>query len=183
MVMTEEELEDRKSSVLEQMWDELCDESQRFSEDFLRKHSNKLNWCNVAHYQKFSYEFFNDFRNELESFVTLIVARNNAIDNDVVEKILLEYWDKDDELTAKDLKYYFYYYTAWESISLHPLSEHALEIVKDRVNWNFIYYEAAMDGYNRLSEKFLLKYKDRIDFSLPYVKNALEKRKEKGFSV
>ena len=157
-------------------WAALC-RNKLLSEDFIRKYKDRIVWCEVSSHQKFSYEFFNEFWDKLIEYINNIAGRNPNINDAEAEKIIIE---------CKDLIYddpeEYNCYEIWTSISLmHHFSEHGLEILKDKLNWNYVYCKFGVD--KTISEEFLLKYKDRIDFSRPKVKANLRRRKKKGFSI
>jgi len=49
-------------------WKIIC-EKQDLSEEFMRKYSNNLNWWAVAHFRKFSEEFYLDFYENISQYI------------------------------------------------------------------------------------------------------------------
>jgi hypothetical protein len=119
-------------NATEKEWDEIS-RYQKISEEFIKKHKDKLNWYNISMYQKLSESFITEFKD-------LVHWTNISIYQNLSESFIRKY---------KDL-------VSWTHISQYQkLSEEFISEHKKIINWYNIL------EYQNLSESFIIKHKDK----------------------
>ena len=116
-------------------WLNLCT-NQKLSEEFIEKHSDKLDWSWILIKQKLSEEFI---EKHIDKVVWYLISQYQTLSEEFIEKHC-------DEVN-------------WDCISrCQKLSEKFIEKHIDKVNWVYI------SQYQTLSEEFIEKYEDKVDW-------------------
>lgn len=167
----------------------------KLSEDFMRKYEDKVDWVEVSSYETLSDKFVDDFADRFnwsdlsqhlamsKKMILKYIERmdwdrapfyQKKIDEDVVEAVLAS--NKKDELNWHGLMCRAWYHWSEEFLEKHDedlkkadkwdlacyyqkLSEPFLEKYGDRMNWNYI------SQRQELSKEFMLKHKDKLNFT------------------
>jgi len=110
--------------------------SQKLSEGFIEKHSNKVHWDCISHYQTLSESFIEKHCNKVDWY-------HISVKQKLSEEFIEKHIDKVD----------------WDWISQYQkLSEEFIRKHCDEVNWDRISH------YQTLSESFIEKHYDKVDW-------------------
>ena len=134
--------------------------AQVLSERFIIKYQHKVDWANISAYQVLSEPFIKRFADKLD-WIGIIL--HQIISEDLIET----YKNKVDWVTlsysyklSKSFIKRFAEYLHWEGISGSDLDEELIELFQSKVDWVAISW-----SYQELSENFLLKYRDKLDWN------------------
>jgi len=104
----------------------------------IKEFQDKVNWCNISHYQKLSEDFIREFKDKVNWYFISYYQK-------LSEEFIREFKDK----------------VIWDYISsCQKLSEEFIKEFKNKVNWFNISYS------QKLSKKFIKEFKNKIDIKL-----------------